>query len=83
MKYTIIIEKKARKFIESQPKDQQKRLMISIFSLPKGDTKILQGINNLCRLRVGRYRIIYTKQDNALTIRVIDVGNRGQVYKKL
>jgi mRNA interferase RelE/StbE len=83
MKYTIIIEKKAKKFIESQSKDQQKRLMISIHNLPKGDTKVLQGINNLCRLRVGKYRVIYTKQDDTLIIRVIDVENRGQVYKKL
>ena len=64
MKYTIIIENKAKKFIESQQKDQQKRLMISIYNLPKGDTKVLQGHNNLCRLRVGRYRVIYTKQDS-------------------
>ena len=83
MKYTITIEKKAKKFIESQPKDQQKRLIISIHNLPKGDTKVLQGINNLCRLRVGRYRVIYTNQDDTLIIRVVDVGNRGQIYKEL
>ena len=34
------------------------------------------------RMRVSDYRIIFTKDDKILKIRVVDAGNRGQVYNK-
>jgi len=82
MKYTIAIEKRAHKFIESQSKENQKRLLISIYKLPEGDIKSLQGFEDLFRLRVGNYRVIFTKQDDILLIKVVNAGNRGQVYKR-
>jgi len=81
MKHTIIIERKAKKFIESQSKDQQKRLILAINNLPMGDIKTLQATKDVFRLRVGDYRIIFKKQDDVLTITIVDVGNRGQIYK--
>lgn len=41
--YQIVFDKKAAKFFSSQPKEQQKRLAVSISNLPKGDTKQLRG----------------------------------------
>lgn len=81
MKYNILLTKKARKFIASQPKPRQIQLLKAIYSLPDGDTKPLTGKNNMYRLRVGDYRVIYTIQDKMLTITVVNAGNRGDVYK--
>jgi len=81
MKYVVVIEKRARKFIDSQSKEQQRRILSAIGKLPDGDVKPLQKYPNVFRLRVGGYRIIFTRQDNILLIRVIDAGNRGQIYK--
>ena len=47
------------------------------------DIKKLQGYENVLRLRVGTYRIIYTVDHGKLIVTVIDAGNRGQIYKRL
>ncbi|MEA3428468.1 MAG: type II toxin-antitoxin system RelE/ParE family toxin [Thermodesulfobacteriota bacterium] len=34
------------------------------------------------RLRVGQYRVIYTRQDDRLIIEVIKIRPRGDIYKR-
>lgn len=82
MKYKIIILKRARKFIEKQTRQIQKKLLEEIFKLPDGDTKVLRGHSGVFRLRVGSFRIIYTVDHDIVTVMVIDIGNRGQIYNK-
>jgi len=81
MTYKIVIEKMALKFISKQPSKEKNRLMQSIYNLPGGDTIKMSGKYNLFRLRVGSYRIIYSIEESKLIIRVIEAGNRGDVYK--
>ncbi len=82
MKYQIIIEKRAKKFIEKQPKPQQVRILQAIQKLPEqGDIKSLKGHAGFYRLRVGDYRIIYIVDNEKLVVVVTDAGNRGQIYK--
>ena len=80
MKYRIEINKKAQKFIKSQPRNQQERLLAAIYKLPEGDVKALAGLKDVYRLRVGDYRVIYEIRNDILLITVVNVGNRGQVY---
>ena len=83
MKYDIKILKKARKFIEVQPKNQQDRILKAINKLPDvGDIIPLSGKKDSFRLRVGDYRIIYKIENELLLITVVNADNRGQVYKK-
>ena len=44
------------------------------------DIKTMEGHTELYRLRIGQYRVIYTK-DNIILF-IIDIGNRGDIYKK-
>lgn len=82
MQYRIEIDKRAVKFIAKQPKPQRERLLRAIYRLPfMGDIKAMQGYAGFYRLRVGDYRVIYTVNDDVLLVRVIEVGNRGDVYK--
>lgn len=82
MKYQIIIEKRAKKFIEKQPKPQQVRILQAIQKLPEqGDIKSLKCHAGFYRLRVGDYRIIYIVDNEKLVVVVTDAGNRGQIYK--
>jgi len=79
--YNIKLTKKAEKFIKKQDKDTQKRLIKAIVELPEGDIKKLKGLDEIYRLRVGDFRVIFEKNDNELIVIVIDIGNRGQIYK--
>lgn len=82
MRYSIVIEKPALKFLQKQPLPQRQRLLQAIQGLPEnGDIKPMAGHTNLYRLRVGTYRILYTIEQNILTVRVLNAGNRGDVYK--
>ena len=81
--YRIIIKKKAKKFIDRLSKNERVRIVRAIEMLPNGeDIKKLKGHNDLMRLRVGDYRIIYTVDNGELIVYVIDADNRGEVYKR-
>lgn len=77
--FQIIYGKKALKFIKKQDKSSQKRLIDAISKLPlEGDIKKLQGVSGY-RLRVGNFRVLFDV--NGIIIDIIDIGNRGQIYK--
>lgn len=82
MQYKIEFDKRAIKFISKQPQAQKERLFRAIYRLPdSGDIKALQARNGYYRLRVGDYRVIYTVNHDVLTVYVVEIGNRGDVYK--
>ena len=81
MRYRIIIDKKAEKFIRKQAERVQERLLKAIYKLPEGtDIKKLKG-SELFRLRVGNYRVIYSVDDGIKVITIENIDNRGDVYK--
>ncbi len=81
--YQIIIKKKAKKFIDKLPKNEKLRIVSAISLLPNGeDIKKLKGQDDIFRLRVGAYRIIYTIDNGKCVIFVIGAGNRGDIYNR-
>jgi mRNA interferase RelE/StbE len=44
------------------------------------DIKALKGRVGF-RLRIGQYRVIYTRHDRYLIIEVVKIGSRGNIYK--
>lgn len=82
MTYRIVIEKRAEKFIRRQTKENQTRLLRAIYGLPfSGNIKPMAGKKGLYRLRVGDFRVLYTVEQEIVTVRVLDAGNRGDIYK--
>ena len=83
MKYQIMIEKDAQKFLKKLPRPDETRILKAIAKLPdEGDRKQMIGHPGFFRLRVGDYRIIYTVDNGQLIVRVVDAGNRGQIYNR-
>lgn len=77
--FQITYSKKAEKFLRKQDKTTQYRLFTAISKLPlEENIKKLQGISGY-RLRVGNYRVLFDV--NGFVVDIIDVGNRGQIYK--
>jgi mRNA interferase RelE/StbE len=84
--YRILIKSSAAKEIEAvdQKKDRQ-RIVAGIRSLaddprPPGCEK-LAGEDDRYRIRVGRYRVIYSVGDGELLVVVVRVGHRKDVYR--
>lgn len=78
----ILFDKPAQKFILRQTPEQREHLLSAISRLPgEGDRKPLKGHAGYFRLRVGNYRVIYTVENERLIVRIVTVGNRGDVYK--
>lgn len=85
MAYQILMEKKAEKFLLKAPKKDANKIREHVDALassprPPGCKK-LTGSENEYRLRVGVYRILYTVEDNILTIYVIDIDHRKDIYR--
>ncbi len=81
MTYKILYNKKVKKFIEKQSKEQRVRIYQAINKLPNGDVKRMQTKKELYRLRVGEYRFIYEIIHDEIIISVIDADNRGDIKK--
>jgi len=82
--YKIFFKKSVWKDFKAIPDKDLNKILQSIESLgedprPPGSKK-LSGQEKY-RLRGGRYRIIYSVQDEELTICVVKVGHRKDVYR--
>jgi mRNA interferase RelE/StbE len=82
--FEIFFRESVWKDLRKVPKIHLKKILSRIEKLkddprPIGCEK-LTG-QELYRVRQGKYRIIYSVQDNELTIWVIKVGNRSSVYR--
>ncbi len=80
MKYQIEFVRKAAKQFKTLSSQEQQRLKSKIDNLeleprPSGVTK-LSGEQNLYRIRVGNYRVIYSTEDAKLIILVVKIGHR-------
>lgn len=85
MAYEIIIKPSAEKLFAKLEKSQQIKIIKAVENLainprPQGFKK-LKSIAELYRIRVGDYRIIYCIDDNILTITVVKIGHRKEIYK--
>jgi len=45
------------------------------------DIKKLQGVENQYRLRVGKYRFLFTIVNEKVIVYFYDLGSRGDIYK--
>lgn len=84
--YKVFIKPSAAKEIEAvgQREDRQ-RIVTRIRSLardprPFGSER-LSGKGDLYRIRVGRYRVVYSVGDAELVVLVVRVGYRKDVYR--
>jgi mRNA interferase RelE/StbE len=85
--YTIKFSRRAERDFRDLPKSVQLKLVPKIDSLadeprPRG-VKKLEGEEELYRIRVGDYRVIYQVQDKALIVLVIKIADRKEVYRHL
>ena len=84
MPYNVIISAAARKQLKEIPAQYARKIRDHIDRLadnprPHGSIK-LKGYEDEYRIRVGVYRILYTAKDEILTVEVIAIGHRKDIY---
>lgn len=86
--YTIIIEKNVQKFLEKHRGEKlietlKEKLLILSKNPYKNDLdiKALVWTTNTYRLRIWKYRFLYTVKEKIITIMVFGADSRGWVYK--
>ncbi|HEY5513464.1 MAG TPA: type II toxin-antitoxin system RelE/ParE family toxin [Geomonas sp.] len=85
MIYRIELTKAAVRDLTAVPKPMLKRLDACILGLandplPLG-VKMLKNSNGLYRVRVSDYRILYRIEHEILTVLVVKIGHRREVYR--
>ena len=85
-RYAISFKPSADRELRRLPVNVQKRIVRAVELLaddprPAGVVK-MAGDDNLWRIRVGTYRIVYEIHDNRLVVLVLRVGHRKDVYRK-
>ena len=83
--YSISFVRSARKELESLSDQLIRRVLPKIESLsrnprPSGGKK-LKGSNDLWRIRVGEYRVVYSIVDREVRVEVIAIRHRSQAYE--
>jgi mRNA interferase RelE/StbE len=84
--YRLLINTSARKELEAVgTRADRQRLVRRIQALageprPPGCEK-LSGREDRYRVRQGRYRVVYEVDDSALTVTVVKLGHRRDVYR--
>jgi len=85
MKYALYLKKSAEKELLALPKAyaiQVKDAIVSLAHNPRpAGCKKLTGKTDDYRIRVGTYRVVYTISDKVLTVSVIKIAHRKEVYR--
>lgn len=77
----IKYSKQAYKYLSKLHKPKAKKIITAINRLPdrEGDIKKIRGIENLYRLRVDDYRVLFSPEYDIIKIEKIDT--RGGIYR--
>ena len=85
--YKVKYHKNVIKFLQKQDKTIVKKIIGFFDEIKKDlnfknyDVKKLKGFENSFRLRISKFRIIFTVENNELLIEVIKANSRGDIYK--
>ncbi|MFA5502420.1 MAG: type II toxin-antitoxin system RelE/ParE family toxin [Sulfurovaceae bacterium] len=82
--YKIVIDKKVIKDLKKIDKVWQEKILEKIndflTQVPYDGKKLVGNLSNFYRVRVGNYRIIYEIIDEIVTVEVIKISHRKDVY---
>ncbi len=84
-KYKIEISRSAEKQLKKLPRGDQPRIVEAVLAI--ADEPVQRGARKIAvyddvfRIRVGRYRILYSVSSGKLVIIILKIGHRKDVYR--
>ena len=82
--YRIVFKQSVAKDLRRSPKKDVKRILRRIDSLsadPRPPAVEKLTGDEKYRIRQGKYRILYTLEDDIITVTIVKVGHRRDVYR--
>jgi mRNA interferase RelE/StbE len=86
--YRVAYKKQVIKFLQKQDRSIREKVIGFFEEIKQNpndfrvyDVKAMQGLDGYFRLRISKYRIIFSIKDDVLLIEVIKAKSRGDVYK--
>ena len=85
MKYTVLIANTAERQLKKLPAHIRQKVVAVIVALgfdphPYGSKK-LSGYEASYRVRVGDYRVIYEIERSEVTVTILKLGHRKEIYR--
>lgn len=84
MSYRVIVTHSAQKEIDKLPREMQRRITEHFPLLeanPRSHGAVKLESSDLYRIRVGACRIIYSIEDDVVTVTIVRVAHRSIVYR--
>ena len=87
-RYQVKFTKSARKEFQRLPKRIQARVVEALSFLAGNpysellQIKKLRGVDELYRIRIGDYRLVYTIEAEELIVILVKIGHRREVYRR-
>ena len=83
--YEVEISRTAERQLKKLPEEDQLRVVRAVLALAEeprpGGSRKLSGHDDVFRIRVGRYRVLYSVFENRLVILILKIGHRKDVYR--
>ena len=83
--YEVEVSRTAERQLRKLPRADQERVVRTLLALADdpfpGGCRKLTGYNDVYRVRVGRYRILYSADGGKLVIIILKIGHRREVYR--
>jgi mRNA interferase RelE/StbE len=85
--YQLKYRRQARNYLARLPFKIKSRIVDKLHEIQKNPADATLDVDRLkgesgYRLRVGQYRIIYTRREDQLIIEVVKIRPRGDIYKR-
>ena len=79
--FNLQFKSSVRKDLKSIPHEDVRRILDALNDFPRpANAQPLTG-RDAWRVRIGRYRAIYTIDDDCLIVEVVKVGHRKDIYR--
>ncbi len=83
--YQVKVVGAAKRQLRKLSKENQRRVLNGIEKLSQNPRphgyKLLEGKENLFRVRIGDYRVIYEIHDEILFVLILTIAHRREVYR--
>ena len=81
----VLISKKALKELQNIPQHERDLIKdriskLAFFPLARLDVQKMRGYDNVYRLRVGDYRVLFEYEKDERIVKILKIGKRENVY---